>query len=179
MSMISLPRRQPPRVRRPQLRAAQPGAAEAELGPLPQTWRTSFFEALAETSNVARACQAAGVSPATVYHLKRRDLGFADRWLDALAEGYDNLEMELLDRLRNGESGEVRYNYPVAVRAIQAHRDAVQQQRGRRASHDTGATQDSILRKLQSMREQVLAAAAERRQAATEEPNRSGGAHGG
>lgn len=157
MPSLTLRGRRAPRVRRPQQRAVRSDATAAELKPLPQTWRTAFFEALAETSNVARACLAAGVSVATVYDLKRRDLTFADRWLTALAEGYDNLEMELLNRLRNGESGDTRYNYAVAVRALQAHRASVGQERGRRVSVDAAEVRASILRKMEQMREQVLA----------------------
>ncbi len=166
MPSLSLRGRRTPRVRRPDRRAVRADATPAERGALPQFWRTTFFDALAESSNVARACQIAGVSPATAYDLKRRDIGFAERWLTALAEGYDNLEMELLDRLRNGESGAARYNYAVAIRALQAHRAAVDHQRGQRTSQDVAASRDSILRKLEQMRDRVLAEAEEERRAA-------------
>lgn len=158
MTSLTLRGRRSPRVRRPDRRAVRSDATQAELGPLPQNWRTAFFDALAECSNVARACDKAGVSTSTVYDLKRRDLGFADRWQTALAEGYDNLEMELLDRLRNGEGGELRYNYAVAVRALQAHRATASKERGRRTTADSLEARASILRKLEQMREQVIAA---------------------
>jgi hypothetical protein len=149
--------RRKPRVRRPHRRAVQPGVVPSECAALPQRWRTTFFEALAETSNVVRACALAGVSKGTVYDLRRRDIGFAQRWAEALAEGYDNLEMELLDRLRNGETGEARYNYAVAVRALLAHREAVGREKGRRISVDAADVRASILRKIAEMREHVLA----------------------
>jgi hypothetical protein len=161
--------RKTPRVRRPDRRAVQPGATPTECAPLPQNWRTTFFESLAETSNVARACAQAGVSQGTVYDLRRRDLTFSERWMTALCEGYANLEMELLDRLRNGECGEVRYNYAVAVRALQAHRDNVSRERGRRVSVDAAEVRASILRKLAEMRERVLTAGAEHGEPATDE----------
>ncbi len=149
-----------PRVRRPERRAKQAGVTPAERTRLPLNWRRIFFERLAETSNIARACEHAGVSPGTVYDLRRRDLGFAERWMAALAEGYDNLEMELLDRLRNGESGAVRYNYAVAVRALQAHRESVGKEKGRRVSVDAAQVRASIMRKLDEARDRVLAAEA-------------------
>lgn len=164
------------RVRRPRQRAARVDAPAAECERLAQTWRTTFFEALAETSNVARACQAAGVGQATVYDLKRRDLGFAERWGVALAEGYDNLEMELLDRLRNGEGGDLRYNYAVAVRALQAHREAVTRERGRRAAVDGAASRASMLAKLEKLRDQVLAEAAAAADPARDEAGADAGA---
>ncbi|HEY6817206.1 MAG TPA: hypothetical protein VI168_16835 [Croceibacterium sp.] len=66
-------------------------------------WTRAFLAALAETSNVARAAKAAGVCTSTVYEARRDDRAFARAWGAALCEGYDNLEMELLGRLREGE----------------------------------------------------------------------------
>ncbi|MFT4027412.1 MAG: hypothetical protein QM676_11510 [Novosphingobium sp.] len=149
--------RKKPRVRRPDRRAAQPDAAPAELRALAQNWRTIFFESLAATSNVTQSCARAGVSTSTIYDLKRRDHGFSMRWMEALAEGYDNLEMELLNRLRNGDTGEARYNYAVSMRALQAHRDAVNAERGRRASVDSAEVRASIHRKLAELRDRVRA----------------------
>ena len=63
-----------------------------------------FLELLAETSNVTAAATAASLSTGTIYRLRREDPAFARRWFAALAEGYDNLEMELLGPLRAGDS---------------------------------------------------------------------------
>lgn len=67
--------------------------------------RNDFLAKLAETSNIRQAAVYAGVSPTTVYDLSRSDPGFAQRWLDTLCQGYDNLEMEMLYHLRAGERG--------------------------------------------------------------------------
>src|SRR5690606_39839576 len=48
----------------------------------------------------------ADVPVSRVYRLRRTDPDFARQWYGALAEGYDNLEMELLAHLRRGESAE-------------------------------------------------------------------------
>jgi hypothetical protein len=81
----------------------RPDGGEPTALALAQNWRSDFLAKLAETSNVRCAAEFAGVNPTTVYDLRRRDASFAQRWLDALCEGYDNLEMEMLYHLRTGE----------------------------------------------------------------------------
>lgn len=66
-------------------------------------WQRKFVAALAETSNVAGAARKAEVSASAAYEARRKNRAFADNWQAALAEGYDNLEIELLRRLREGE----------------------------------------------------------------------------
>ncbi|MCB2074833.1 MAG: hypothetical protein H6917_12850 [Novosphingobium sp.] len=147
------------RVRR-KARRKPPGAAGAEPGNLPQYWRREFLSKLAETSNVTRSCEHAGVNPSTVYDLRRRDPGFAQRWLDALCEGYDNLEMEMLAHLRHGESAEPgarKFNYAVALRMLLAHRETVSRERARRINVEVAEVRSSIERKVSLMRERVLA----------------------
>lgn len=120
-------------------------------------WRAPFLSRLAETSNVRAACEHAGISAATVYDLRRRDRAFAARWMEALCEGYDNLEMELLDRLRSGDDkGGNRFDHAVAFRMLQAHRDNVAREKARRANVDAGAIRASIDRKVAEMRALVL-----------------------
>ena len=151
------------RVRRKSDRSPATGATAAERGSLSQNWRAEFLAKLAETSNVSRACDHAGVSPGTVYDLRRRDTGFAGRWLDALCEGYDNLEMEMLYHLRMGESpepGAVRFNFAVALRMLLAHRDSVSREKARRINVTVAEVRASIDRKVAEMRERVLAASA-------------------
>ena len=153
--------RRKPRVRRPFQRALPADAAPAQRAELKANWRDIFFESLAENSNVAQACAKCGVTTASVYDLRRRDLTFADAWMVALAAGYDNLEVELLDRLRNGDGGAARFNYAVALRVLAAHRDSVSHEKGRRESVDAAEVRASILGRLAQLREQVLAADAE------------------
>ncbi|WOK36295.1 hypothetical protein [Sphingomonas sp. C3-2] len=61
-----------------------------------------FFEHLAMTSNVKAAAQAAGLTRSSAYRLRDRDADFARRWDAALAEGYAQLEMEMLHYARFG-----------------------------------------------------------------------------
>src|SRR5690606_31084263 len=96
----------------------------------------------------------------TVYDLRRRDPGFAQGWLDALCEGYDNLELEMLHHLRSGDSSEPgapKFNYAVALRMLLAHRDTVGRERARRADVNIAEVRASIELKVSQMRERVLA----------------------
>lgn len=70
---------------------------------IPKNWRALFLAALGETSNVAAAARAAGISLSHVYRLRRDNPDFKSRWMAALCEGYDNLEMDLLCWLRTGK----------------------------------------------------------------------------
>ncbi len=120
-------------------------------------WKSLFFVALAETSNIADACTVAGVSQSKVYALRRRDPGFAEKWAEALCEGYDNLELEVLHRLRSGKPDDAKYNYTAAVRLLARHRDTVSQHRAQRAHVSAAEVRATIDRKIAEMRALLLA----------------------
>ena len=115
-------------------------------------WRNSFFEALAETSNVTAAAARAGIPLRTVYKTKRDDAGFAARWLAALHEGYDMLEIELLGYLRDPNPPR-KMDVASALRLLAAHRATVERQRALTAEEDEQALLDSIDRFIDDMRE--------------------------
>jgi hypothetical protein len=107
---------------------------------------------------VRSACKAANISAQAVYDLRRRDAGFAAKWAAALAEGYDNLEMELLYRLRTGEKkDDPKFNYAVSLRLLERHREAVTREKARRANVDAATVRASIARKVAEMRALVMA----------------------
>jgi len=156
------------RVRHKSARKA-PDAAVTEQGNLRKNWRREFLSKLAETSNVTRSAEHAGVNPSTVYDLRRRDPAFAQRWLDALCEGYDNLEMEMLHHLRSGESSEPgapKFNVAVALRMLLAHRETVSRERARRVNVEAAEIRIAIEHKVALMRERVLARKARREEEA-------------
>jgi hypothetical protein len=101
--------------------AAAPGRRHGA----PKNWRQTFLDKLAETSNVTASAEAASISLAWVYKTRREDPQFARDWSAALAEGYDNLEMDLLRHLRTGESKEsgIKFDFATAFRALARHRD--------------------------------------------------------
>lgn len=145
------------RAARTNKRARLAGAAEGESEPLAQHWRRRFFAALADTSNVSESCTIAGVGKATVYDLRRRDQAFAAKWIEALCEGYDNLEMETVYRLRRGDPGDSKYNYAAAIRLLTRHRETVTLERARRASVSIEQVRASLDRKVAEMRALVVA----------------------
>lgn len=66
-----------------------------------QARREAFLDHVSATCNVRAACEAVGLSQASLYSLRRRDPAFADQWRMALLAGYDRLEGELLHRALN------------------------------------------------------------------------------
>ncbi|MXO75610.1 hypothetical protein GRI40_10320 [Altererythrobacter aerius] len=120
-----------------------------------------FLQELALTSNVAAAAAVADLPTARVYALRRSDPEFAKAWYAALAEGYDNLEMELLAHLRSageagggsssGEPGR-KFDTATALRCLTAHRESVARERGRRTLADEVTTIASINAKIDALR---------------------------
>lgn len=100
----------------------------------------TFLTALSETCNVSLAARETGRSTRVFYDLRRRDSQFRREWGDALREGYDLLEMELLHRARFGVLREVFYqgrktattrihNEAMAIRLLHLHRKNVERMR--------------------------------------------------
>ena len=65
-----------------------------------------FLTALSATCNVKAACAEVGLTPASAYAHKKRWQGFADRWKQALEDGYAQLEAGLVFAAGNFLSGE-------------------------------------------------------------------------
>jgi len=132
------------------------GAAEAEAAAPVWGWKSAFFEALAETSNVSASAIHANVPIKTVYKLRRSDAEFAGKWRGALLEGYDHLEMELLGHLRD-PSPERKMDVAAACRLLAAHRATVERERALREEDDEEAVRASIDAFLEGMRQRRLA----------------------
>lgn len=124
----------------------------------PRNWREQFLACLAETSNVTASAQCAEISLSWVYKTKREDKRFANAWLVALCEGYDNLEMELLGRLRSGEprDAQLKYDNATALRILLAHRETRTKMRAQQDNVSAEEVRASIDAKLARLREQVL-----------------------
>lgn len=127
-------------------------------------WEEVFLVQLAQTSNVAGAARAAGVDSSTVYKTRRTRPEFNRAWQEALAEGYDNLEMDLVRRLRTGEltgggpaKSRRKYDNAIAFRLLAAHRESVGRQRALQANEDEDAIIASIDAKLEQMRQRQIA----------------------
>lgn len=126
---------------------------------LTRHWRTVFLAALAETSNVTAAATAAGVHLSRPYKVRRTEPEFARAWYAALLEGYENLEMEVLHRLRFGEArdGEIKFDNAGALRLLGLHRETVTRERAMRENEDLGVVRAAINAKLEQLRRQVMA----------------------
>ena len=117
-----------------------------------------FLDELAATSNVRAAAEAAGLAVGSIYRRRREDPELARRWYAALAEGYDNLEMELLGHLRAGDEGgelakgKSKFDTAAALRCLAAHRESVAREKGRRALADEVVTIESINAKIDKLR---------------------------
>lgn len=121
-------------------------------------WREKFIEVLAESSNVTKAAKAAGKDTATVYKQRTRDPEFAQKWLEALWEGYVHLEMEVLRRLREGEqqTGEGdKYDFANAIRLLTAHRENAAKAQAAQRNVSAAEVRASIDRKIELIRQQV------------------------
>ncbi|MFZ5745453.1 MAG: hypothetical protein ACOY7T_13340 [Pseudomonadota bacterium] len=110
----------------------KPKSGAAPLRKLRLTdWSRLFLAELAATSNVSAAARKAGVCTSTAYEARRQSAEFNRAWQQALCEGYDLLEMDLLRRLREGEvkpaagakRGVRTYDNAAALRLLAAHRE--------------------------------------------------------
>jgi hypothetical protein len=134
--------------------------------PAKAKWQPAFLEALARTSNVTGAARTAGIDVSSVYRCRQIEPEFYRKWQEALAAGYDNLEMDLLHRMRIGQpdggkaESQRKFDNAVALRLLTAHREAVGRQRALRANDDEEAIIASITEKLERMKERQRAAAA-------------------
>lgn len=144
-----------------------PAALKARNRPKPALarWTRLFLSELAATSNVSASARKAGVSTTTVYDTRRQNPDFNRAWQQALCEGYEHLEMELLHRLRNGEMkpagsakrGARSFDNATAFRLLAAHREAAARQKAVRGNEDAEAIVLSINAKLEKMRQRMLA----------------------
>jgi len=128
-------------------------------------WSKDFINHLAATSNVAAAARAAGVDSSAAYRAKRTNPEFNRQWRQALCEGYDLLEMELLQRLRagapetaDGKRAAPTHDNAIAFRLLVAHRAEAARQRAVRDNQDSEAILLSINAKIEKMRQRRLAA---------------------
>lgn len=127
-------------------------------------WSATFLAELAATSNVSAAARKAGIGTSTAYEARRLRPDFNRKWMQALYEGYDHLEMELLCRLRMGEvkpaagarKGVRTFDNATAFRLLAVHRETAARQRAIAENEDTEAILASIDAKLERMRQRRL-----------------------
>jgi hypothetical protein len=144
-----------------------PARSDQDTAASGQHWQKRFLDTLAATSNIERAAANAGVSIAEACVARRADTEFARAWQDAIADGYLGLELEVIRRLREGDSktgdGE-KFDFANAIRLLSAHRDHAG--RGANQVRDVSAAEvrAQIDRKIEDIRRRIARqkAAAER-----------------
>jgi hypothetical protein len=107
----------------------------------------------------------AGVDSSTVYQARRKSGEFHRQWQVALCEGYANLEMDLLGRLREGEIkraagakiGVRTFDNATALRLLTAHREAFAKEQATKANASAAEVRAIIERKVAALRARVLA----------------------
>jgi hypothetical protein len=133
-----------------------------------RNWRGRFLDHLAETSNVTRSAEHAGVDVSRVYRLRRAQPDFARQWQVALSEGYSHLEMEVLRRLREGNfktTDNEKFDFANAIRLLAAHRDSATVGQSRERDVSAAEVRASIDRKIEEIRHRMSKAKAGEQQA--------------
>ena len=128
-------------------------------GSLNKHWRAYFLAALVETSNITKAAAAAGVAPSRAYRVRQDDPEFRALWMGALAEGYHNLEMELLGYLRDPRP-DYKMDVANALRLLDRHRHLVAQHRELEDPRDAAEVLASIDAMIDEMRQRSAASTA-------------------
>ena len=127
----------------------------------------TFLEALATSCNVKLAAKQSGLSTSGAYVRRGKDASFRAGWDQALAAGYAQLEMTMLERAlhgvekivtgRDGTTTVMReYSDRVALALLRMHRDSAAMA-GQGADHEEYREAcDRIIERLERMREQDL-----------------------
>jgi hypothetical protein len=95
-----------------------------------------FLSVLAETCNVTRAAEEAGISVSHAYKRRKENAAFRAAWLEAISVAYQRLELVLLDRAFNGtekvvkrrdgsEERMLEYSNQLGMALLKMHRDTV------------------------------------------------------
>jgi hypothetical protein len=123
-----------------------------------------FLSVLAETCNVTRACEAAGVSVTHVYRLKKEKAAFRSAWLAAVSIAYQQLELVLLERAFNGtektvavRSGDTRtmreYSNQLGMALLKMHRDSATDAEFELPQDEFEELRERLIRKLERMKQ--------------------------
>lgn len=129
--------------------------------------KLKFLKNLALSSHVSASARAAGVAVSTVYNWRERDPEFLREWMRSLAAGYELLEMDLLDRARNGVEKPVfhegqqvatvkHYNDGIGIKLLLAHKQMVALTRAIEDDISPEQIRIDLDRKLADMRTKLL-----------------------
>lgn len=126
-----------------------------------------FFDELAASANVRRACAAAGVSANAVYARRMKRPDFRAKWDAVLETGRAAIEMHLVETAKKSfepdelDTGDVQPSVSVAeaIRIVQLHGSKAQQQRIEEIEppeDEIEAVRERLFDKLQRLRERCM-----------------------
>lgn len=138
--------------------------------------RAAFLEHLAITSSVKKSMTVAGIANSTLYAWKNSDPDFEVAWMKALAEGYALLEMEMLERARQGVERKIfylgkhvatvrDYDHKTALTLLRMHKESVALVRAAQAelAAEEEPVRDTLDEKLKKINVRLRAFQAEKR----------------
>lgn len=128
----------------------------------------SFLSTVADTCNVTAAAEAAGVSTGGAYKRRKAVAAFRAGWAEALATGYQRLEMVLLERALNGTekvvkrrdgSEERMRDYPnqIALHLLKLHRESATGATAEPPEEEIEEVRERLFQKLQRLRKRIEA----------------------
>jgi hypothetical protein len=122
-----------------------------------------FLSALADTCNVTRATQEAGVSISGAYKRRKENAAFRASWLEAISVAYQRLELVLLDRAFNGtekivkrrdgsEERMLEYSNQLGLTLLKMHRDTAVEAAPENEPEDIEEIRERLFNKLERLR---------------------------
>lgn len=135
----------------------------------PRSWKPAaqkaFLLALGESCNVKFAAKKAGLSTSRAYARRAMDASFRAGWDQALATGYAQLELMLLERALHGVEKKViardgtttvmrHYSDRVALALLRMHRENASYANESVDDREWQEARERILERLQRLREQ-------------------------
>lgn len=118
-------------------------------------WRKHFLEKLAATSDVTTSAQSVGASHSMIYRALASEADFAAGWKAALEQGYRELEMELLRRLRSGDmsaQANAKFDFANAIRFLSFHREKATSKQSQDRFVSPAEVRASIDRKIEDIK---------------------------
>lgn len=118
-----------------------------------------FLTVLAETCNITRSCETAGVSQSTIRRKRKSDASFRAGFMAALASAYERLELVLLERFFNGtekvvirkDGSEERmreYSNQLGLSLLKMHRDTAAEANSEMAPEQVEELRERVLKKM-------------------------------
>ena len=122
-----------------------------------------FLSVLAETCNVTRACEQAGISVTHAYRKRKSDAAFRAAWREAIGVAYQRLELVLLDRAFNGTEKVVRrkdgseermleYSNQLGLTLLKMHRDTAVEAESEFTPESADEIRERLIKKLKRLK---------------------------